>query len=1127
MIRPMAIAVIFLLGLGVGYAFALWRARRPDAGVQDEATATPAAVEQQREVATQRDFASLREVIANFGDTAAHPRMLRSLKEFNEAVAMFSTADTPLPLLLDYACGNDWVAGAVSYAALAEHPSGSTVRDSVTSRLSEAGNWPLYFALDYVARLSDRGPLGDVFVATDSHWVNSPMVLSFFVDHLQRRASLGDAAVFGESLSRCTPKQLDVTEALLRKVAHPLAESLLGELRRWRARTVNKELLATMGRLWSDEQAELLIEHQAIRESIELMEAALATTPPRSVLIVGEGRTGKTTVVRCVARRMMAAGYTFFEASGADLMSGQIYIGQLEGRIKQLLDEVSTEKRVIWVVPNLAQLATSGTHKGQTASILDQILPAVIAGRVALVSECSPKALVAMQQRWPVLRTAVEVLRMAPVDRPALESLARDYAVRLGQHLRLDVGADTSRLAIQLAAQYLGAIKPPGAVLDLMKLACNAAVAAGSSTVARDDVLSALSQVSGLPKAILDEHEKIDLAVVRDFFARRVIGQDAAVNAVVERIAMLKAGLTDPSRPVAVFLFAGPTGTGKTELAKSLAEFVFGSPERMIRLDMSEYQTYDGARKLIGQAEGSENESLVAKIVRQPFSVLLLDEFEKGHPGVWDLFLQVFDDGRLTDAQGVTADFRQSFIILTSNLGAVAHQSTGVGFAPKVERFASEQVMRAIDASFRPEFVNRLDRVVVFQPLRREDMRRILQKELKRTTERRGFRNREWAIEWEDSALEFLLERGFTASSGARPLKRAIEQFVIAPLAATIVEHRFPSGEQFLFVRGRNDAIEVEFVDPDADGTALVEDEATSTVARAPGSISAATARVALRPLGTVAERDLLVEAMACLRRSLDDPRLVELRDTLSRTMSARDFWDRSDRATVHSHYAFIDRIAAAARTAESLAERFLRGRSGRQNDYSRDLARRLASQILLVESGLQEALAGPPVEVLVSIEPILEAGPDARAAGYWREQIAQMYADWAKARRMQFVAVPATRGAASYLCVNGFGAQATLQREAGLHVLEPDVDGPESTSGRVAVRVSVATRALADAVALSDEAQFAAVFADRDRRSVVVRRYRVGGSPLVRDALGNWRTGRAHEVLQGNFDLFVLAGGE
>ena len=223
-----------------------------------------------------------------------------------------------------------------------------------------------------------------------------------------------------------------------------------------------------------------------------------------------------------------------------------------------------------------------------------------------------------------------------------------------------------------------------------------------------------------------------------------MIGQDEAVETIVERIAMLKAGLNDPGKPIGVFLFAGPTGTGKTELAKAVAEYLFGSVERLIRLDMSEFQTPDSIGKILGNPSApADTDSLINRVRKQPFSVLLLDEFEKSNHNIWDLFLQVFDDGRLTDAAGQVVDFRHCLIILTSNLGATAHRTLGLGFSPQADLFTSEQIMRAISQTYRPEFQNRLDKVIVFRPLTRELMRGILRKELSALLDRRGFRDRD------------------------------------------------------------------------------------------------------------------------------------------------------------------------------------------------------------------------------------------------------------------------------------------------------------------------------------------------------------------------------------------------
>ena len=234
--------------------------------------------------------------------------------------------------------------------------------------------------------------------------------------------------------------------------------------------------------------------------------------------------------------------------------------------------------------------------------------------------------------------------------------------------------------------------------------------------------------------------------------------------------------------------------------------------ESVIRIDMSELRTPESLDRLLGSADGTETESLADQVRKQPFSVILFDEFEKAHPNVWDLFLQIFDDARITDHRGRTASFRHAIIILTANLGATIPTGFSIGFGSSAKRFDINEVHAAIAKVFRREFINRLDRVIVFRPLDRDLMRQILSRELRDVFERRGLKGRPWAVEWDESAIAFLLEKGFTPDLGARPLKRAVERYLLSPLATTIVRHQVPEGDQFLFISCGREALRVEFV---------------------------------------------------------------------------------------------------------------------------------------------------------------------------------------------------------------------------------------------------------------------------------------------------------------------------
>ena len=523
--------------------------------------------------------------------------------------------------------------------------------------------------------------------------------------------------------------------------------------------------------------------------------------------------------------------------------------------------------------------------------------------------------------------------------------------------------------------------------------------------------------------------------------------------------------------------------------------------------------------KILGQSSSSafEADSLISRVRKQPFSVLLLDEFEKSHPMIWDLFLQAFDEGRLTDAMGQTADLRHCLIILTSNLGATAHRSLGLGFAPQEDVFTKEQVLRAIAQTYRPEFQNRLDKVIVFRPLTRELMRGILKKELASLLERRGLRDRSWAIEWESSALEFLLERGFSPEMGARPLKRAIDQYVVAPLAAIIVERRFPEGEQFLFVRSDGNGIQAEFVDPDAeppaDGEAFVE----APSAAAPPSLAA----VVLAPGGSRAEFQMLQDEYADIERVQQSAEWTGLKDDLAEDMATADFWTRPDRFGVLARFALMDRVKSATETAKALRGRLERyGRS--PSHYSAQLSGRMALQLFLIREGIRDALENAPIELALVIEPVFEGATDRLATLGWCQRLGSMYRAWAGKRRMQISEIQGVGKDKDtpILMVSGFGAHRILAPEAGLHVFELS----EGAAGRVTARVRLAAVPLGDVPAAKERKLIVRALDEAPRLNAVVRRYREE-PPLVRDAAGKWRSGRLDLVMGGDFDL--LQAGE
>lgn len=327
--------------------------------------------------------------------------------------------------------------------------------------------------------------------------------------------------------------------------------------------------------------------------------------------------------------------------------------------------------------------------------------------------------------------------------------------------------------------------------------------------ITAEDIALVVSRWTGIPVEKMLESEKSKLLKIEEHLHMRVIGQDDAITAIGNAVRRSRAGLQDPNRPMGSFLFLGPTGVGKTEVCKALAEFLFDDESNMVRIDMSEYMEKHSVARLIGAPPGyigyEQGGELTEAVRRRPYAVILFDEVEKAHRDVFNILLQVLDDGHLTDSQGRKVDFKNSIIILTSNLGsdALAHQPEGENIIiPKVR----DQVMLAVRAAFRPEFLNRLDEILIFNRLQRTDIEKIVEIQLKQLAKR--LEDRQLLLTWDAQAVTCLANQGYDPVYGARPLKRVIQRSVQDPLALKILEGTVKTGEQLLLTQ-KDDALVV------------------------------------------------------------------------------------------------------------------------------------------------------------------------------------------------------------------------------------------------------------------------------------------------------------------------------
>lgn len=394
----------------------------------------------------------------------------------------------------------------------------------------------------------------------------------------------------------------------------------------------------------------------------------------------------------------------------------------------------------------------------------------------------------AMRKQWESEKGSInqvrEIKEQIEQTKLAIEQAERAYDLNRAAELKYSTLLDLEKKLDEASGQAAEA--PASGGPRLLK-----------EEVRPDDVAEIVAKWTGIPVTRLLESEREKLLKLADQLHERVVGQDEAVTAVADAVLRARAGLSDPARPTGSFIFLGPTGVGKTELSKALAEALFDTEDNMVRLDMSEYMEKHSVSRLIGAPPGyvgyDEGGQLTEAVRRKPYSVILFDEIEKAHPDVFNTLLQLLDDGRLTDSQGRTVDFRNCIVIMTSNIGSM-HLLDGIAPDGTLKEGARERVMEELRAHFRPEFLNRVDETVVFLPLRRDQIARIVDLQLIRLRAR--LEDRKIRLDMSDAARDFIADAGYDPVYGARPLKRYVQHYVETPLARELVSGKIRDGQR-------------------------------------------------------------------------------------------------------------------------------------------------------------------------------------------------------------------------------------------------------------------------------------------------------------------------------------------
>lgn len=620
-------------------------------------------------------------------------------------------------------------------------------------------------------------------------------------------------------------------------------------------RAAARKLLESVGRKL--ERPRLSLVHRDLKE----LTASLEARERRSTVLIGEPGAGKSALFQAALASTCLDAYA---TSGAEMVAGQSFVGQLEQRVAEVMEAAELLGAVLYF-EDLDDLFAG--RPGGYEDMASSMSRYVERGRVRLFGELTPARYDELSHRQVGFFSHLARLHVAPLDRAQTTSLLLTRA-------RGALEPAAAEQIVELTERYEPARALPGKAVRLLDEVV-ARHEAGAA-IGRDAVLAQYSARTGVPELLLRDEKSLVLEDVERRFRARIIGQERAIRRVAETLCTVKAGLQPRGRPLAQFLFVGPTGVGKTELAKALSELLFGSVERLSRFDMSEYADAWAAERLIRGTDRDDG-TLTRKIREQPFSVLLLDEIEKADPAVFDLLLQVLGEGRLSDARGRVAHFSNAIIIMTSNLGA-QHQRPRLGFGDAGQDDEAHYTARARE-HFRPEFLNRLDKIVCFSALDRGQMGAVARVALERIAAREGFEERALGLEVTERALERLATEGFSSSYGARGLRRHLEQLLVAPVAALISAHGSGADGQLVHVRDASEA---------ADTDALRERLAEPGLGRLIGAAERAGlafelyARPARRPKDGASGALRVAALRREAERWLELPPLVTLRERLA-----------------------------------------------------------------------------------------------------------------------------------------------------------------------------------------------------------------------------------------------------
>ena len=540
------------------------------------------------------------------------------------------------------------------------------------------------------------------------------------------------------------------------------------------------------------------------KDEIDDIIRVLCRKEKSNAILLGFPGVGKSKVIEGFVRRLLAddvpehlLGKEVFKLNLGGLIAGTKYRGEFEERFKAVLDEVLAAKvKIILYIEDIHQIVTAGRTEG-SLDAGNLLKPLLAQGQINIIGTTTFAAYRESFELDQALEGRFQRIRIEEPDQDKaltiLQGLRENYQDFHGVRLT----DEALQAAISLSIRYLSDRYLPDKALDLIDEACAVKkIQLGQAQterpdVSREDIASIVERITGIKVQGIMDNEREHLLNLDKLLRQRIVGQDQAVQKVSEAILRSRAGIQNPKRPIGSFLFLGPTGVGKTALAKSLAERLFGNELEMVRLDMSEYMEKHAVARLVGPPPGyvgfEEGGQLTEAVRRRLYSIVLLDEIEKAHPDVFNTLLQVLDEGRLTDSKGRTIDFKNTILIMTSNIGSqqiLESLKSEQGLTSETQ----DEVRSLLQHSFRPEFLNRIDETVIFNPLRAEDMVNIVKIMVRQLQER--LKQQKIQLHLSEEVYAFLAQKGYQPEFGARPIQRSIMRYLETPLARYLVKNK-------------------------------------------------------------------------------------------------------------------------------------------------------------------------------------------------------------------------------------------------------------------------------------------------------------------------------------------------